>query len=605
MFPHIRSPYDKSRTGFFTSRPTLKRYARVANGFLQAMRQIEVLTNRASSKLIQLEKAVGLVQHHDGLSGTEKQVVAYDYAERLSDGMQAAEKLYNDLFAQNGSTPFEFCWLSNISRCSISEKATDLQVRVYNPLPRERIAYLRIPVDNPHFHVKPASVLSSDPWLTDSIPLPYQPIYAKFMLTVPVKMKGLAFETLWLTSKADSAAPIAVDRRLNSLEHKDDRIKLENDHIQVTFSAQNGSIVSYLDKKTGRTHQVSSGFYYYRAHQGKKINSGAYIFRPETDATWSVVVPEFQISSRVSQNEIHFQLSSWVSVSYRLYPTDEFFQIEWSVGPIPIDDGFGKEVIFQFNSSIASKDTWYTDSNGLDFMERRRNFRPSWNLTVTEPVAGNYYPMTTGVYLKDRQDELSILTDRAQGVASLASGSLEVMIHRRLLKDDYKGVAESLNETEILPSGEEIGLRVRGLFSLSIDSVQTGAKSRRNIAALMFFPPLPAFRHHQKNEISTINSPVTLPDNIQLDTFTVVSKNVVLVGLRHVGETPTVLDLSLLFPNRTIQNIRSTQVKPKLQWNTATPEMISTPTSAPPLALNEFKLHFNSKMTQTFEINLI
>jgi len=43
--------------------------------------------------------------------------------------------------------------------------------------------------------------------------------------------------------------------------------------------------------------------------------------------------------------------------------------------------------------------------------------------------------------------ELAVLTDRAQGGASLASGELEIMVHRRTLFDDWRGVAEPLNET--------------------------------------------------------------------------------------------------------------------------------------------------------------
>ena len=40
-----------------------------------------------------------------------------------------------------------------------------------------------------------------------------------------------------------------------------------------------------------------------------------------------------------------------------------------------------------------------------------------------------------------------MLTDRAQGGGSLQSGQLEVMLHRRTLFDDQRGVAEPLNET--------------------------------------------------------------------------------------------------------------------------------------------------------------
>ena len=35
-------------------------------------------------------EAMGLAQHHDAVSGTEKQHVADDYAERLSDGIGRA-----------------------------------------------------------------------------------------------------------------------------------------------------------------------------------------------------------------------------------------------------------------------------------------------------------------------------------------------------------------------------------------------------------------------------------------------------------------------------------------------------------------------------------
>ena len=38
---------------------------------------------------------MGVVQHHDGVSGTEKQAVAFDYAQRLSDGIDAAQVFHH------------------------------------------------------------------------------------------------------------------------------------------------------------------------------------------------------------------------------------------------------------------------------------------------------------------------------------------------------------------------------------------------------------------------------------------------------------------------------------------------------------------------------
>lgn len=44
--------------------------------------------------------------------------------------------------------------------------------------------------------------------------------------------------------------------------------------------------------------------------------------------------------------------------------------------------------------------------------------------------------------------QLSVLTDRAQGCASLEDGQLELLTHRRLLTEDERGVGEALNETD-------------------------------------------------------------------------------------------------------------------------------------------------------------
>ena len=63
----------------------MKGLARVANGFLQTARRLLATTINVArsyplnSELSSLEKAVGLAQHHDGLSGTEKQVRHFLY----------------------------------------------------------------------------------------------------------------------------------------------------------------------------------------------------------------------------------------------------------------------------------------------------------------------------------------------------------------------------------------------------------------------------------------------------------------------------------------------------------------------------------------------
>lgn len=80
-------------------------------------------------------------------------------------------------------------------------------------------------------------------------------------------------------------------------------------------------------------------------------------------------------------------------------------------------------------------------------IRRKRNQRDTWDLHLQEKESGNYYPLTTKIALEDDEARLAILVDRAQGGSSLEDGSLEIMIHRRLLHDDAFGVEEALNET--------------------------------------------------------------------------------------------------------------------------------------------------------------
>jgi len=67
------------------------------------------------------------------------------------------------------------------------------------------------------------------------------------------------------------------------------------------------------------------------------------------------------------------------------------------------------------------------------------NQRPTWNLQVNEPTAGNYYPVNAATYVRDGRAQLSVVVDRSQGATSLHSGELELMVHRRTLYDDARG----------------------------------------------------------------------------------------------------------------------------------------------------------------------
>ena len=132
-------------------------------------------------------------------------------------------------------------------------------------------------------------------------------------------------------------------------------------------------------------------------------------------------------------DEFHVSYSEdWVSKRFRIYQDDQKIEVSWTVGPIPVEDLVGKEVIARMcNRAIRSNGTFFTDSNGRQMMERRRDERPSYEIDPdTETVSQDYYPVTAMISLGDDLEEMVVLTDRAQGGSSLEDGCIELMLHR-------------------------------------------------------------------------------------------------------------------------------------------------------------------------------
>ena len=59
----------------------------------------------------------------------------------------------------------------------------------------------------------------------------------------------------------------------------------------------------------------------------------------------------------------------------RLWKGQEYAEVEWTAGPIPIGDGRGKEVILKYQTNLTTGDTFYTDANGREMQVRRACIR--------------------------------------------------------------------------------------------------------------------------------------------------------------------------------------------------------------------------------------
>ncbi|XP_044132900.1 lysosomal alpha-mannosidase [Bufo gargarizans] len=286
------------------------------------------------------------------------------------------------------------------------------------------------------------------------------------------------------------------------------------------------------DHKTSQNSKTCIG----NADSGQA--SGAYIFRPNQ----SNPVPVTQnVRSYLVQNslvqEVYQNFSSWCSQVVRLYSDQPYVELEWTLGPIPVGDHLGKEVISRFDSKLQTNGVFYTDANGRQVLRRRRDFRETWSLVQTEPVAGNYYPVNSRIYIKDKTMQLTVLTDRSQGGSSLTDGSLELMVQRRLLYDDARGVEEPLLECG--PYSE--GIVVRGRHLVLLDTPQDAADLHRTLALQEYMSPqiilssgdgVPySSKQDPINQFSALRAP--LPGNVHLLTLALHGPTKLLLRLEH------------------------------------------------------------------------
>lgn len=208
----------------------------------------------------------------------------------------------------------------------------------------------------------------------------------------------------------------------------ENRFQMSYDNMDNAFIVNDGI----------REIKLEDEFLYYKATVG--INdrpehraSGAYIFRPNGDPIPIDVLDVVQ-NSYLFYDEFQVNYKEdWVSKRFRIYHDDQRIEVSWTVGPIPVDDLIGKEVITKMcHRDIRSNGTFFTDSNGRQIMERRRDERPSYEIDPDiESVSQDYYPVTAMIGLGDEEQEMVVLTDRAQGGSSLEDGCIELMLHRQ------------------------------------------------------------------------------------------------------------------------------------------------------------------------------
>ncbi|XP_052825399.1 lysosomal alpha-mannosidase [Octopus bimaculoides] len=494
-------PYAHKRhafwTGYYTSRAAFKRYVRESNNMLQVCKQANVLAKLGqSAKVDDLWKEFSIVQHHDAVTGTAKQEVDRDYRRRLAFGINSCQvgpsgEVTLSKYLRNGRELLRLstlimhycCNQLNISSCFITETSDTFFVAIYNPRAQRRTHWVRIPITP----IKAFKVLDAK---NNKIPVQIIPLshqtkrlperetsIATHELVFLASLPALGYSTYFVRQ---------TNKDLNDLLPTNNTFSnnvVENEFIRLEFDDNTGVPLTITNKVKNIKRPFTQSLKYYRSSVDYTQPSGAYIFRPE------------------QQNPETFNHAK---------------------GYILRNDG----VI-------------YTDANSRQMMYRKINHRDTWDFSNSEPVAGNYYPITSRAYIRATNEDLqfTVLTDRSQGGGSIHNGSVEIMLHRRTTKDDRLGVGEPLNET----SDGLMGLIVRGKHWLLFDGVEESTHFHRQEALDIYKEPILSFAKINRNRRSKLNLEmsalkVSLPPQIHLLTLEEYDQNNILIRLEHIYE---------------------------------------------------------------------
>ncbi|CAH0546121.1 unnamed protein product [Brassicogethes aeneus] len=609
FFPYGNSDHEYW-AGYFTSRPNSKRFERVGNNILQATKQLTALSKILSGHdftddVNDLREQMGIMQHHDAITGTEKQNVTKDYVRRLTKGIRNAEKHFSEILGSFVTSDnkdillnldLQTCLLSNVSICTTAEKNV---IVVYNPLSRPVSHYVRIPVPEGSYKVYDAE---SKPVHCDILPaiskfkhipkevgtpLPYD-------LVFEAKINAFGMYVYYLKKTGDNTKPgssVKTQTKFGSSENGFELNPETNLLKSVTID--------------GVTVDIKQEFLYYQSAK-KDIWSGAYLFRPlpETVAiSLSETVYIESVSSTTSVDEVVQVFNDYIKQIIRVYkaPGHNYVEFDWLVGPLPnlTLPNMGNEVITRFTvADFDNKNVFYTDSNGRQLMRREINKRPDYTYNHTyEPIASNYYPVTSRILIRDEAKnlEVAILNDRSQGGSSLNQGEIELMVHRRLFHDDNKGVNENLNETEF---GQ--GVVVRGSHLLTLGPITTTNKNQKNaetkekirelkklLSPIVFVAPTDKtkeeiFKVINENSFIYAGGSNNNPEGVHVMTFEPWKEDSYILRLENIfdaANSTVSVDLNKIFLNIKFNSIKETTLAanhwlddykkiPKFSWST-------------------------------------
>ncbi|KAL3288965.1 hypothetical protein HHI36_003408 [Cryptolaemus montrouzieri] len=482
---------DHYWSGYYTSRPFYKRMDRILLYYIRSAEIILTLTylknGITTEKEASLEKLLhearrshSLFQHHDGITGTAKDHVVKDYANKMLTAIHSCQKVIQfcthrllskpDVVIDNNDAVFyniddiRHTWneLDEHYPIVIGPEVRTKKVVIYNSLTFTRIEAVTFSVSTPHIEVLDLHgkriQCQVSPVFEYAATISQTKYQLSFIVTVPAfSLVSYTINAVWKHELTQHTVHASIKFIINMTESWTKLRREDNSDPESTcpdsvesfptareFTLHNSRVTASFNNfgllkaiKTGvHTIPVHLDFVRYGVKHVQET-SGAYLFLPESDA-----VP-IRIDNSVV-NVVEGPILSFVTVqlpyvhhTVRLYNTPGADGLGLEIENIvDITKVMNFELAMRLSTNINSTNDFFTDLNGYQIIKRKRFSKL--------PIQANFYPMPTMAYIEDQNTRLTIISGSPLGCSSLKSGHLEVILDRRLKQDDNLGLGQGV-----------------------------------------------------------------------------------------------------------------------------------------------------------------
>jgi alpha-mannosidase II len=502
FFPYADNK-DSYWTGYFSTRPTMKRFSR-QNEF--ARRTAEIMHAMLPSSEAQgaeydvLENArrqSALFLHHDAITGTCKRHVMDDYLKRMRSSYRAMQKITEEMVMRTLTriphTPPRFT-----QDAFKMEPGSVYPVALTNSLAWRRAEIVTVQTTTPYVQVFDSNGRGIISQVDRSVSMNGGSgrfkVDKHYLVHFVAQLKALSVHTYYVRvhTRSDemdrSTGPSATPSRIviytrssafkskssksagrggtspedaaqedgvgdDAVEHHEleasSTLSFTNNHLQADFSPVTGLVSSISHLPSSTTIQAAQTYGIYRT-----TRSGAYLFRPEKQAQ---TLDESAAQVCTTHGSIRHSIVTHYGTSRR----DKL----WMEASMPADSSVpflnadvlkqvthvaveGNEELFTRFDTDLDETAVMDTHNGLDFVNRGH---PKTGFKFA--AAANHYPMVAGARLRSTKESVSksqrfsVHNMQTMSVGTQSVGSMEIVMQRSLKKDDGRGMGQAMTDS--------------------------------------------------------------------------------------------------------------------------------------------------------------